>query len=442
MENFKLTEKQSLTLKYLEDPNINEVLFGGGAGGGKSQCGCFWLISSCLKYPDSRWIMGRSVLKTLKETTLNSFFDLIKILEIDKTDYKYNISSGTITFNNNSQILLKDLAHKPSDPNYDELGSIEVCGAFIDECNQITHKCKEIINSRIRYKLDEFNLTPKLLMTCNPAKNWVYSEFYKPWKDNKLNENKKFVQSLAADNPYISKHYINNLYKIKDQNTKERLLFGNWEYDDDPNKLFDYNDINDLFSNCIIKEKEFYLSCDVARKGIDKTIIIIWQGFEVIEIKSYDITLVTKTAELINQFREKYKIALSNVIVDEDGVGGGVVDILKCRGFIGNASPINNNKNSNYRNLRSQCYFRFADFVKEKKIKINTSPLIEEEIKKEFQYIKDKDFDKDSKLAVISKENIKIALGKSPDYADALMMRMYFEVNKKQNHYNLSIIEY
>jgi hypothetical protein len=34
-----------------------------------------------------------------------------------------------------------------------------------------------------------------------------------------------------------------------DKVTKERLLNGNWEYDDDPTKLYQYDDINDLFTN-------------------------------------------------------------------------------------------------------------------------------------------------------------------------------------------------
>ena len=44
---------------------------------------------------------------------------------------------------------------------------------------------------------------------------------------------------------------------------------------------------------------------------------------------------------------------------------------------------------------------------------------------------KQKDIDKDSKLAIVSKDEIKRNLGRSPDEADTLMMRMYFEVMPK-----------
>ena len=35
---------------------------------------------------------------------------------------------------------------------------------------------------------------------------------------------------------------------------------------------------------------------------------------------------------------------MSNIVVDEDGVGGGVVDILKCNGFVNNSRPMDGSK--------------------------------------------------------------------------------------------------
>ena len=69
--NFTSTQKQAI--KYLVDKETNELLFGGGAGGGKSYCGCSFLILCCIKYPSTRYLMGRSKLDALKKTTLNTF---------------------------------------------------------------------------------------------------------------------------------------------------------------------------------------------------------------------------------------------------------------------------------------------------------------------------------------------------------------------------------
>ena len=191
----KLSIKQTKAIDFLEDDKTNELLFGGGAGGGKSILGCYWQIKQRLKYPETKGLIGRASLKTLKETTLQSFFFVAKQQElIAGTHYKYNQQSNIIYFPNGSQILLKDLFLYPSDPNFDELGSLEITDAFIDECNQLVEKAKNVVKSRIRYNLDENKLIPKILMTCNPAKNWVYSTFYKPSKDGTLPENKQFIQ--------------------------------------------------------------------------------------------------------------------------------------------------------------------------------------------------------------------------------------------------------
>ena len=167
--------------------------------------------------------------------------------------------------------MLKDLFSYPSDPNFDELGSLEITDAFIDEANQVSKKAKQIVRSRIRYKLQENSLVPKMLMTCNPAKNWTYSDFFKADRDKKLPDNIKFLQSLVTDNPKIDPSYIENLKQL-DPNSKERLLFGNWDYDDDPSLLCDYDAICDIFTNTHVEHGMKRISADLAMQGRDKFI--------------------------------------------------------------------------------------------------------------------------------------------------------------------------
>ena len=104
--NFTPTPKQALTLDALEDNTLEEILFGGGAGSGKTMLGCGWLIKKCLQYKGSRWVMGRAVLKRLKETTLVSFFDTANSWGLNNY-YTYNAQNGTILWYNDSMIILK-----------------------------------------------------------------------------------------------------------------------------------------------------------------------------------------------------------------------------------------------------------------------------------------------------------------------------------------------
>ena len=424
--NPTFTKTQKKAYKYLFDSTTNQLLFGGGAGGGKSYTGCSWLIISAIQYPKTRYLMGRSKLDALKKTTLNTFFEVCEHWNI-KADvhYNFNAQSNIIKFYNGSEIILKDLFSYPSDPLFDSLGSLELTGAFIDEANQISKKAKNVVMSRLRYKLDEFSLIPKLLLTCNPAKNWLYTDWYMPNKQGTLKEDMKFLQSLAIDNPNISKHYIETLGKL-DTLTKERLLYGNWEYDDSKGKLFKYDKIIDCFSNNYVESGKAYLSIDVARYGQDSTVICQWEGWRCVEIYQFNKLSITDVAKETLNIAQRHKIPRSQIVVDEDGVGGGLKDVLSgSKGFINGSKAIGQEQ---YKNLKSQCYYKFAEYVNTGKVFIQDKSY-QESIVQELEVVAMKDIDKDSKLAIIGKDKIREHIGRSPDIADALMMRVYFELS-------------
>jgi hypothetical protein len=115
--------------------------------------------------------------------------------------------------------------------------------------------------------------------------------------------------------------------------------------------------------------------------------------------------------------------------VDSDGVGGGVADQIRGTNFVNNAKPLHN---QNFSNLKSQCYVKLSELFKEGKISINIlSPSDIDDLTQELLAIKLKDVDKDNKVQVASKDEMKKILGRSPDLSDALMMRMYYEI---KNH--------
>lgn len=375
--------------------------------------------------------MGRSKLKNLKETTLNTFFEVSDKLGLS-SQFHFNAQSNIVYFKNGSEIILKDLFLYPSDQNFDSLGSLEITGAFIDECNQITFKAWQIVKSRIRYKLTEYNLIPKLLGTCNPAKNWTYTEFYKPSKLKQLEPYRKFIQALPKDNPHLHPSYIESLSML-DKNSKERLLFGNWEYDDDPNSLCDYDAITDIFTNTLPKGNA-YITADIARMGSDKAIIAVWNGFTIVELVVFNKSLMTDIQQSITALKAKYSIGNSNIIADEDGVGGGVVDNLKIKGFVNNSTPVSKpNEKANYFNLQSQCGYLLAQKINERAIAISCEVATDSrtEIIEDLEQLKSYETDKDGKLRILPKEKIKEAIGRSPDWRDVLLMRMYFELNPK-----------
>ena len=430
--NAEFTATQKKCLKYLFDNKTKEVLFGGAAGGGKSWVGVSYLILMCLQYPKTRYLMGRSKLDALKKTTLNTFFEVCSLWNVKANEhYNFNGSSNVITCYNGSEIILKDLFLYPSDRNFDSLGSLEITGAFIDEANQITEKAKNIVASRLRYKLDENNLIPKLLMTCNPAKNWVYTQYYRPAKDGNQKAHRQFIQSLVDDNDYISKYYKKQLETL-DELSKQRLLFGNWEYDSTKDSLIEYDAIINLFNQTGVNGQK-YISCDVARFGNDKTVIMLWQGLHIKKIRTLLKSSVNDVVDSVRLMQQENQVSLQNIIVDEDGVGGGVKDYLRCKGFVNNARPL---KKENYQNLKTQCFYKLADLINKAQIGIDCNDVtIKNNIIEELEQVRTKDADKDNKLQIIPKEIIKDIIGRSPDYADALAMRMFYEIDSNFGKY-------
>ena len=372
--------------------------------------------------------MGRAKLKALKETTLNTFFELAGKLEISN-QFTFNAQTNVIYWDNGSEILLKDLFLYPSDPNFDSLGSLEICGAFIDECNQVVFKAWQIVTSRCRYKLNEFGIIPKVFGSCNPAKNWTYKEFYKPDKDNILTGHRKFIQALPTDNPHLPQSYLDSLLSL-DKNSKERLYYGNWEYDDDPSTIMDMDAITDYFNPThLTKGTDKYMTVDVARLGKDKTVFRIWEGMLCTyryEIPKSGIDVAVKRAK---DLQLKHGVSNSNTVADEDGVGGGFVDFLRCKGFVNNSSALNG---ENYNNLKSQCSILMAKLIQARGAgELCSDSDIKDQTAEEMEQVKIKDIDKDGKLAILPKEVVKEKIGRSPDDWDSIMMRYYFELAPK-----------
>ena len=425
--NFKPTKKQWIAWQHLGDRTTNEILFGGGAGSAKSYLGASWLAISCMQYPGSRWLMGRHTFKTLKETTLVTLFGILASWGLTNEYFTWNGQAGTVTFYNGSVILLKDLATLPSDPNFDRLGSLEICGAFIDEVAEIDAKAKNIVRSRCRYKLEEFGIIPKVLMSCNPCKTFPYHEFFKPERDGTLDDDKKFVQALVYDNPHISPEYVKSLQK-QDNATRERLLNGNWDYDDDPYALMDFEKICDIWTNEHAEPGSKYITADVAGMGSDKFVIMSWDGWRVTEIRSLDKDDGTQGLKIIKEMQRRHRVPNSNVTFDADGVGSYI------RGHIPGAKPFVNNsvalKGENFKNLKTQCYFKFAELVQAGEIYIEplaaVEPKIRETIIEELEQVKRDPGTDDGKLKLVTKDKIKDTIGRSPDYADALAFRIIF----------------
>lgn len=431
--------KQQEALELLTDNITEELAYGGAAGGAKSWTGAAWLAFMCECYAGTRWFVGRETLKDLRESTLITFHKVFSAYGVEGV--KYNGIDHYLLFANGSRIDFLELRYLPSDHLYERFGSKEYTGGWIEEAGETTFEAYDAIKTRIgRHLNDKYNILGKIFITLNPKKNWVHTYFWRPYKENKLPENIKFLVALVTDNPHGESGYIQRLEQIKDKIRKQRLLYGNFDYDDDDNMLMTYDTISDLFraEHRVEKPGERYLIIDVARFGKDESKFYVFDGLLVIDITTLKHKRTTEAAEKAKELCAKYNIPMSRVLADEDGVGGGVVDILLCKGFVNGSSALENPKSKekeNYENLRTQCSYMAADCVNKGETGF-ADHVISEALKEKFtaeaEQVKRKDADTDKKLKIVPKEEVKKLIGRSPDDWDCFMMRQWFFLKPKK----------
>lgn len=430
----KPTRKQHLAYEKLRDRLTRYIFFGGGAGGGKSWLGCEWLLQMCYLYPGTKYFIGREELKRLMQSTYVTWLKVCSFHKVPKEDWYLHGGYNYIEFKNGSRIDLLDLKYLPTDPMYERFGSLEYTAGWIEEAGEVNFIAFDVLKTRVgRQKNKEFNLTPKILLTCNPNKEWLYHMIYLPSKEGKLPQEYFFIQSLYNDNPHTSGEYGEQLKQITDTAQRERLMLGNWEYDNDPTAMIQYDAILDLFTNTPEPSIDRYLTADIARYGQDKTVVIIWEGLLAKEIHYWEKQSLEITKQRIRDFAQTRQVPFSHIIVDEDGIGGGIVDGLPgIKGFVANSAPFDNkltHEPENYQNLKAQCYYTLAEYVNLRKMGILTGNVqIKTMIIEELQQVKTRDMDKDGKLKILQKEEVKENLGRSPDFSDSIMMRMFFEL--------------
>jgi phage terminase large subunit len=432
--NLRPTPKQWEVYQALARPDVDVVFFGGGAGGGKSWLICESRMVNAIRFPGYKSYIGREELKRLMQSTYLTWCKVSSYLGIPDKSWKLNGQYNFIEFDNGSRIDLLDLKFLPSDPLYERFGSLEYTDGAIEEAGEIDFKAYDVLKSRVgRHMNEEIGVHPTTLITGNPKKNWTYATFYRPYKENRLPKGTVFVQALYQDNRYTAESYGHQLSLITDKQTKERLMLGNWEYDDDPSTLINYDAIIDMFSNSVPNDPDKFLTVDVARFGQDQSVIMLWEGLKVVKTLTYPQNTITRLTDEIRGICRDDSVPYSHVVIDEDGVGGGVVDGLwGVKGFVANSVPVDNpatGDKENFQNLKAQCYYKLAEYINSHKISFQTQDVkIREQLIEELEQVKTKDADKDGKKKIKPKDEVKEILGRSPDFSDTLMMRMYLEL--------------
>lgn len=419
--DFNPTHKQDEFFESFNDPELREVLYGGSAGGGKSYVLWALMLIKCFEYPGIRIGLARHTLADIKRNTMATFWEVVNNWNIPKDLFKYNPIEGHIKFKNESIIQFFELRYLPSDPNYDRFGGALFTFGCIEEAAGVEQRGKDVFKSRLgRWKNEEYGINGKLLMTCNPGINFLYTDFYLPWTKGELPSYRKYVPAMLSDNPYLGEDYRKNLETL-DPMSRARLLEGEWDFDGDKSRLLKYEEVLRIYDN-EPSGGEYFISADIAFTS-DKCIIILWQGLDIKKIINFN---GDDPADEIIRLKNEYNVDPRKIVYDSDGVGKYLKTKLRgAYAFVNNGQPINK---ENYDNLKSQVYFKLAEKIREGAVSVQDYTLRDELIQEVYE-IKSQPLDTiDGKLKLIKKKEVVAAIGRSPDISDAMAYRMVFEL--------------
>lgn len=440
-------DKQKQCVNYWIDQETDEIVYGGAKGGGKSFLGVSLIFMDALIYAGTHYFIARKRLIDLMNHTFPSIMEVFKLWGIKKGHWKFNGQGNYFKMHNGSRVYFLEAKFHPTDPLFERFGSMQMTRGMIEEAGEVCETAKNNLGASIgRWKNDEYKLRGKLLQTCNPSHNYLYFNYYKKYKAGTLQTEIKFIKALPQDNKKLPKGYIENLHRILSPSQKERLLFGNWEYDDDPTKLFEINAINDLWTNTVEPSPEKYLVVDAARLGGDFITCGYFEGLDLKKVYYWKKERTNVSADKIKKHASNHGVRHSHILIDEDGVGGGIVDqVENSKGFLNNGSPIQSRQQQrqsdssekatltrNYGNIKAQCWFMLQELVNAGKFRISDiEPFVKERITEDLEVIKEKVSTSDGKVYIISKKEIEALLGRSTDFGDILMMRMWWELKEE-----------
>lgn len=250
----------------------------------------------------------------------------------------------------------------------------------------------------------------------------------------------------SRDNPFLPKSEIDALETeyAGDRNSYIQEVLA--EYVDNTGALFHYDALVDVFSNTVSKGKDKFLIIDVADDGTDKTVFSFWEGMEEYRREEFQGLNTENIIDKTKEYTIDERIPMSHVMVDAIGPGAGVASSSRLTGIIGYKSSYGAIKTdtsivllpnvhyrkdapmvTEYANLRSQCVFTLADHVNNHKIASRVDGRFKENIIEELALYQDASKGDGKRLAT-KKEDVKEALGHSPDHSDTWIMRMYFVV--------------
>ncbi|QKY79768.1 terminase large subunit [Arthrobacter phage Bumble] len=219
---------------------VDELLYGGAAGGGKSRWARAVLVLFCLTFPGVRAIMFRRTFADLERSVVEPLLN-----EIPRALGKYNASKHQWRFINGSILELGHLQKRTDQEKYQGAEYQMIC---FEEATHFTEDQYLYMKSRLRAAgpirdlLARAGLRPRFIATANPGgigHHWVKGRFVdpappmrvfrvRPSVDEPNPGSRLYLPARATDNPSLGREYLDVLDALPEA-TRKALRDGNWD---------------------------------------------------------------------------------------------------------------------------------------------------------------------------------------------------------------------
>jgi phage terminase large subunit len=387
-------------LEVFRKPAPYKITFGG-RGSGKS-----WSIASLLMQQLSaekhNLVCCREIQKSLDDSVYKLCVETIKRLKLGG----WNVLRDVLENENGSRVIFRGLKDLRAGNAIKSLEGYD--RAWIEEAQSVSAESLQMLIPTIRMNGSEIWASYNPNTEEDAIESLKLREGAVVIKCN-WNDNPWFTEKLAKDreadykfNPDMARHIWEGEYLAQAENAVMGRIA-----------------VHEAMQREVSDEGDYQLACDVARFGDDSTVIGLRKGLKLKsleELKGKSLVEICDKIEIVAGRNKSMKMK-----IDETGVGGGVVDILKSRGY---REVIGINFGS-----KPQDADKFADLPSEMwcTFPIEEVGLIEND--RLFHELTDRRYSYDHKARrqVESKDSYKSRNnGKSCDYADCILM-LYYE---------------
>lgn len=414
-------------------------IFYGGSGSGKSHFVATLLLLKAMRKEHFRCLYVRKYERTVRASQFALFKDLISAYNL--TDF-FDVNEGDmrIRCRPTGNMLLPaglDDVHKiRSVPGLNAVWIEEL----IDRKGAISQADFLELNRRLRETSNNV-----IYMTFNPIirQSWVHSMFFTEARPDAF-----ILKTTYKDNLFLPDEFKSQMEALKHISPDEYAVFtqGEWGSMDSADLyLFEEPAVHSLHTNAdFIAGGETYITCDVAFTGEDKTVVMAWQGWKVVDVKVLAKSSATEIVSAIRSLAATHRVPQGRVCFDATGAGIALRSLMPAAiAFDASASPIDDaplrpqfsrqiSPRPPYRNLRAQVYDACAKVVNSN-LAAYAPTFGLEQLQQELMQVRWLSANDTIKHQLESKDIIRARLGRSPDFADAFAMRAIFDLQKSSS---------